>query len=323
MPETLLHIRPLGFRAAHARSAIRAASVLIWLAFAVACNSTSDAKAVATQLAATATALSNYYTALHTEIVNTDQLNDLEQGVIGLPYDGQLRASIMDTAAEIQKREDMANDISTLAASLTQLTTSTGAADASTAAGKLASSAASIKPLAQMLPPSVTAGLAPAAQEIATAILNNKVREAAQHIATFLENFQKLFAAEEPACKTINDQYLGISSTLSVWFVTNGQTDPAGYSSSLAKMALTPYGLTAKIDAGTQARIAATEQMFIGQKSGDLIAAHTTAGKAMEDALADIAARAADVAAAKPLPGGIASPSLTTVNKWAATINAK
>ena len=323
MPEAVSLGRRLGSPAARARCAIRAASLLIWLGFAVACNSTSDAKAIASQLAATATALSNYYTALHTEVVNTDQLNDLEQGVTGLPYDAQVRASIMDTAVEIQKRADMANDISTLAASLTQLTTSTGAADASTAAGKLASSAASIKPLAQMLPASVTAGLAPAAQEIATAIQNHKIREAAQHIAAFLDNFIKLYAAEESACKTINDQYVGISGTLSLWFVANGQTDPAGYSSALAKLALAPYGLTAKIDAATQTKIATTQQLFIGQKSGDLIAAHTAASKAMEDALADIAARAADVAAAKPLPGGIASPSLTTVNNWAATINAK
>ena len=41
---------------------------------------------------------------MHTEVVNTDQLNDLEQGVTGLPYDAQVRASIMDTAVEIQKR---------------------------------------------------------------------------------------------------------------------------------------------------------------------------------------------------------------------------
>ena len=323
MLERFLPARRSGPLTAHYRNAVRAASLLLCLGLASACNTASDAKTVATQLAATATALSSYYTALHTEIVNTDQLNNLEQGVVGLPYDAQTRASIMDTAAEIQKRVDLANSISTLAASLTQLTTSTGAADASTAAGKLASAVASIKPLAPILTAPVQAGMTAAIQGIATAIQQHKIREAARHIAEFLDNFNKLFAAEEPACQTINDQYVDLSGTLSGWFVANGQTDPAAYSSAMAKMVLAPYGLTAKVDAATQARIAATLKLFIEHKSIDLKAAHTAAGKAMEDALADVEVRTADVAANKPLPAGLTPPSLDTVNQWAATLAAK
>ncbi|MDR3751286.1 MAG: hypothetical protein P4K94_07335 [Terracidiphilus sp.] len=323
MPKLLPPTGRSGSLSAQRRNAVRSASLLLCLAFASACNTTSDAKAVATQLSDTATALTSYYTALHTEIVNTDQLNNLEQGINGLPYDTQTRAKIMDTAAEIQKRADIANNISTLAASLTQLTTSTGATDASTAAGKLASAAASIKPLAPFLTAPVQAGMTAAAQEIAAAIQQRKIREAARQVSVFLDNFNKLFAAEEPACETINDQYVDLAATLSGWFVANGQTDPAAYSGALSKMALTPYGLTAKVDAPTVAKIAATAQMFINQKSTDMKAAHTAAGKAMEDALADIAVRAADVAANKPLPAGIPPPTLTTINQWTATIAAK
>jgi hypothetical protein len=308
---------------AHRRNAVRAASLLLCLGFVSACNTSSDAKAVATQLAATATALSNYYTALHTESVNTDQLNDLNLGVLGVPYDLQQRAGFMDQAAEIQKRIDLANNISTLATSLTQLTTSNGAADASTAAGKLGSAVASIKPLTSIVTTPVQAGMTAATQGIVTAIQNRKTREAASQIATFLDNFNKLFVAEEPVYKTINDQYVDLSGILSSWFVRNGQTDPAAYSSALAKTALAPYSLTAKIDPATQTKIAATTQMFIDQKKADLKASQIAAGNAMEDALADIAARAADVAANKPLPSGLTPPSLNIVNQWAATLTAK
>ncbi|MGH9598669.1 MAG: hypothetical protein ACRD27_02295 [Terracidiphilus sp.] len=305
------------------RSVVRAASLLLCLAFFGACQTSSDAKVVATQLAATATALSNYYAAIHTEILDIDQLNDLDQGVLGMPYDVQTRAGFMDNAAEIQKRADLANDISTLAASLTQLATSTGAADATAAAGRLVSAAASIGPLGGSLPSSVPAGIVNGAQALFTAIQEHKIRAAASGIAVCLHNFDKLFSAEEYIYASFSGQYVDLSGQLSGWFVRNGQTDPAAYSSALAKMALSPYGLTAKIDAATQAKIAATTQMSIDQKSADMKAAQIEAGKAMEDALADIATRAGDLAANKPLPTGITPPSLAIVNQWAATLAAK
>lgn len=304
-------------------SVVRATCLLLFLAFAGACKTTSDAAVVATQLASTATALSNYYTALHTEIIDTDQLNSLEQGVVGVPYDQQTRALILDSADEIQKRIELANNLAILATSLTQLATSTGAADASTAAGNIASTAASIKPLTSTLSAPVQAGITTAAQLIVTAIQERKIRAAARGIAALLDHYNKFFNAEEPAYQTLNDQYVGIAGTLSGWFVKNGQTDPEAYSSAMAKVALAPYGLTAKIDAATEAKIAATAQMFIDQKSADLKAVQVKAGKAMEDALADIAMRAGDVAANKPLPAGLAPPSLDAVNQWAATLAAK
>jgi hypothetical protein len=323
MLELFSSARRAGSLTAHRGKAVRAVSLLLCLGFASACHTASDAKSVATQLAATATALSNFYTALHTVSVNTDQLNDLNEGILGVPYDAQQRAIFMDQAAEIQKRADLANNISTLAASLTQLTTSTGAADASTAAGKLGSAVASIKPLTPGVTAPVQAGMTAAALGIATAIQNHKTRQAAGQIAAFLDNFNKLFAAEESVYKTINDQYVDLSGLLSGWLVRNGQTDPVAYSAALAKMALAPYGLTAKIDAPTQAKIAATAQMFIDQKSADLKASQFAAGKAMENALADIAVRAAGVAANKPLLAGLTPPSLNIVNQWAATLTAK
>jgi len=250
-------------------------------------------------------------------------LNTLEQGLSGVPYDAATRASILDTAAEIQKRADLANEISTLAATLTTLAGSTGAADASTAAGKVAAAAASIKPLSATLTSPVQAGIAAAAQEIAGAVLAHKMREAAAKLASLLDNLNKLYTAEEDVCTSVNTQYVSVSGDLSGALVAGGQTDAAAYTATMAKLALAPYGLTAKIDAATQARIAATAPLILQQKRADLKASQLVAGKAMEDALTDIAARAADLAAGKPLPGGVPTPSLTTVNQWAATLATK
>lgn len=305
------------------RRAVRAAYLLLFLAFAGACKTTRGAASVATQLASTATALTNYYTALHTELIDTDQLNNLEQGVLGVPYDSQSRALILDSADEIQKRIDLANNLSIVANSLTQLASSTGAADASAAAGKIASEAASITPLTPISSAPVQAGITAAAQLIVTAIQERKIRQAAHGIEDLLDNYHKLFTAEEPVYQSINGQYVGVAGTLSGWFVKNGQTDRDAYSSLMAKKALAPYGLKAKIDEATEGKIAETAQMFIAQKAAALKAAQIRAGKAMENALADITVQVGDVAANKPLPTGLAPPSLDAVNQWAASLVAQ
>lgn len=316
-------IRRAGVLPVRARSAVRAAALLLTLTFASACHTEDDAKAVSTQLTATATALSGYYTAIQTEIVDTDQLNTLEAEIGGAAYDSAARAAVLDNAAELQKRIDLANQIATVGASLNSLAGSTGAADASTAASKLLSATAAIGPLSGPLSAPVQAGLAGSAQDIVAAIQGRKIRSAASHLADFLHKLDAQFTAEEPAYESITQQYVDLSSELADWFVDKGQTDPAAFASALTKVALAPYGLTAKLDAATQAKLAASAKDFVKLKVGDLKTAQASAGKAMEDALADIAMRTDDLAANKPLPAGLNAPWLTTVNQWAATLASK
>jgi hypothetical protein len=120
--------------------------VVFYIAFASGCKTSSDAVAAATQLTATASMLTGYYSALNTLLSETDQLYQIQAAINPLvPYDAQTKNYVTDTALEIQKREKLAAALTTVAQEFAKLSGSTAATDASTAAGNLESAVAGLK----------------------------------------------------------------------------------------------------------------------------------------------------------------------------------
>src|SRR5947209_4431474 len=105
--------------------------VLLLSAFFISgCKTSEDAQAASAQLTATAQALSEYYAALDTMLVETDQLYAVKAILIpAAVYDQAAKDLLAESRTEIAKREQLADALTTVAASFGSLTGSTAAAD--------------------------------------------------------------------------------------------------------------------------------------------------------------------------------------------------
>jgi hypothetical protein len=64
-----------------------------------------------------------------------------------------------------------------------------------------------------------------------------------------------LFASEQNACNSINDQYADLSRSFAQELVRNHQVDTSVFAPSLVASALAPYSLTAKLSDNVKARL--------------------------------------------------------------------
>lgn len=301
-----------------------AVSLAVCLMVLTACKTSGDAKAAATQLTATAKSLTDYYGALHAEAVATDQLNTLDQAVLGVPYDAPTRAQILDTAAVLEQRAKIASDLSGLADSFSKLTGSTAGAEVSASADKLQAEVQSLKLFPGTMSSPEQAVMNDALKGLTTVVQEHKERAVARSIAKFSASLPRFFAGEEDACLSVHQQYVGLSKSLAGWFLRNGQADTPVNPADIVKVALDPYGLTPKVsDADLQKKLAALAPMQVDQKAAQMIADQANATRAMEASLLEMSKRIDLVASDKGLPDHLPPPSLATVNQWASTILGK
>jgi len=295
------------------RSAISAAVFCVVITGG--CKTGDDAKAAATQLAATAKCLSDYYSALATILTETDSLNSVEQVMYGIPYDPATQAQIADISAEIKKRAALSKDLSDLAESLASLTGSSAATDASASAAKLGTALASVKSIKPDMGSAEQTAMKAAAGLIATAIQEHKEREAARGMDQLTKGLLDFFVKEEPDYQSIGNQYAVLSSSLALSLLQNGQTDPAGF----FKAALDPYGLVPQItDPKLKAGIEKLAEKQIADKAEALKTSQKQAAGDMEKSLRQMSERVDLVANEKPMELRSAPLSIANVEKWAA-----
>jgi len=287
------------------------------------CKTSKDATALATQLSATSKALSGYYAALDKELQAIDQLNILGEGLNGTAYDESAQGQIHDAMTAIEEREAMADTLGQVADAFGKLSGSTASTDAASSAGKLESAVEGLKLLPGTLNSTEKNALTSAVQGVVTLIQQHNERQAAEKMEDVANKLATLFASEQSACNSINDQYADLSRSFAQALVRNHQVDTSTFVSSLAASALTPYSLTAKLSDDVKTRLANEVPNEIARESAALKVSHQKASDAMEKSLQELAKAITTLAADKPLATNSPAAALGDVNQWASTILGK
>jgi hypothetical protein len=292
--------------------------VLFCVAFLSGCKTSDDSAAAGTQLTATASSLTSYYSALDTLLSDTDQLYQIQAAINPLaPYDTTTKNYVIDTAAEIQKREKLAAALTALAQEFAKLSGSTAATDASTAAGNLNSAVAALKISNATLSASNVNLMKDAVDLIVKAIQEHKEREAAAAVDKFTSALDSWFQSEEPLYNTIGATYAAATKSLAQALINRGQVDPSAFLNA----ALSPYGLAAQVtDPTLKSKVQEIFVAQVDQKSAVLAAAQQTATTNMEKSLTEMASRIHLVATDKPMAIRAVPITLTEVQKWISSV---
>jgi len=292
--------------------------VLFCLVFTSGCKTSDNAAAAATQLTATASSLTSFYSALETLLSDTDQVYEIQAAVTPLaPYDTQTKNYVTDTIAEIQKREKLAAALTTLAQEFAKLSGSTAATDASTAAGNLESAVAALKISSVTMSASNVNLMKDAVDLIVKAIQEHKEREAAAAIDKFTSALDTWFQSEEPLYNTIGSTYAKVTKSVAQTLISQGQVDPSQFLNAV----FSPYGLTPQL---TDPALKSKAQTFLAAqvdlKSAALVTAQQTATTNMENSLSEMASRIHLVATDKPMAIRAVPITLAEVQNWVAQV---
>ncbi|HEY0760714.1 MAG TPA: hypothetical protein VGD59_15810 [Acidisarcina sp.] len=282
------------------------------------CKTSEDATAAATQMTTTASALVDYYAALEKLMKKTDELNRLQEAMLTIPYQQPDRKQIADQAAEFEKREQMAEELTQLAGAFTSLASPAAAQAATDSTTKLQTELASIK---QLTPATDEINaMTGAMQLLVSAIQQHKEREAAKAMAATLTGLDGFFLKEMRANESLDSQFVTLAGSLATNLVDQGQIDESSY----VQDALGSFDLTARVtDPGIKARIDVLAKAHIAARGDAEKRRFARASTGMEQALAEMARRVNTVASDKAMKSRLAPPSLADVAKWTAEIPGK
>ena len=295
------------------KTILRSLCLLTVIASMTACKVAEDAKAGAAQMTTTAADLSAYYATLAQTMKNTIALEQLQHGLLGVPFEAQDRAQLDDTLHELQKRSDMAQSLARLAASMSTLTSLTVSSDVSTAASNLGNELIKIKALPTGSP--IPDAVGKASNILLQWILQKKEKEAARAMDETLAALLALYTTEQPAYDSISRTHIALAAQLATVLADREAVDPA----SLILPALKPLGLTplpANAALRTTLKPLAAEHIQAAAK--DATQQQEAASAAMLDSLKEMSSRIHLLATEKPMPMRGAPFSLKVVESWVA-----
>ena len=299
------------------RATARAVAILILTAcfLGTGCKTSDDAAAAATQMSATAKALSDYYAALGTILVNTDQIYDLNERLLSKPYTAENRQLLKNNEAELAKRAVLSADFSTLASQFAALSGSTAPADVAASAVNLETEVESLK--SATLCNSDQNALTFALKQFVTAIKEHKERDAARAMDNFAQGLATLFTHEGAVWNSVEAVHTQVAANLAVYLVDNDGTD----NSALLKVALHPFGISPATPAGDlNAALIPLAKQQIATRTAALDDSYAKATDAMSKSLQEMSDRIHTVAEDKPMPLRMAPIALGTVEKWTAQV---
>lgn len=277
-----------------------------------ACKTSKDASAAAAQMTETAEALGAYYAALHSTVKQTGQLYIVQEAMVGIPYGDADKKQIADAAAELAKREELAETLSSLATAFSGLTGSKASTSATTSATALQAEVDSLKNIGSAA--TVADALSAATGTLVKALQEGKEREAAKAMAGTISALDDLFKKEKPACESLGAAYYNLAQSLAKNLIDRGQVDESFY----VKDALGPFGLTANVTSpDLKAKIDVIAKANIDSIAEEKQKHFYKASDAMEKALGEMSRRIDLVAGEKPMTIRAVPASLTTVNQWA------
>jgi cell division protein FtsL len=299
------------------RATFRAVAILIATAcfLGTGCKISDDAAAAATQMSATAKALSDYYAALGTILANTDQIYILNEQLLAKPYIAENRQLLKNNEAELAKRAALAADFSTLAGQFAALSGSTAPADVAASAVNMETEIESLKSATPSN--SDQNALTFALQQFVTAIKEHKEREATRAMDGFAKGLATLFTHEGEVWNSVEAVHTQVAANLAVYLVDHDGTD----NSSLLKVALYPFGLSPATTTGDlKAALTPLAKQQIATRTAALDDSYAKATGAMAKSLQEMSDRIHAVAENKPMPLRMAPIALSTVDNWATQV---
>ncbi len=294
----------------HQRRYWAAALLLAFLACPVSCKTSGDARALATQMTATARHLDNYYDALTQLAENHAKLERLQQATLGVPLDEQDLKQLQNVQYELRKRAAAAHALAKLAEAFTELSGSTAPADVSQSASDLGTALSSISQLPG-------ASDAPAALQSAGQILTqfaqeHDERKMAKNMDPTLAALSQMFSREKPAYDSIDRTYIGLAQSIALDLVKNNQVDPG----SLMQPALKPFDLASRMPAEQVPQgLKDYAQEQIKSRSETDIAAHAKASDSMDSALKKLSQRTHQLSTEGRMPERD-FPQLSDIELW-------
>jgi hypothetical protein len=280
------------------------------------CKTSDDATAAATQMSATAKALSDYYAGLDVILEDTVQIQQLNSQLYAKPFSADNKKQLETTETELQTRIALATDFCSLAEDFAKLTGSTAPADVAASAGKLESEVESLSSV-QASSTEQTA-MKTALQLLVTAVQERKEREAARAMDDFAKGLSALFDKEAPVWASRQQVYADLAGALAGDLVDQGATDNSG----LLKVALDPFGLTVAAPTGDlKSQLAQVAKQEIATKKDALNDCYSKATDAMSKSLAEMSKRIDLVAQDKPMSFRVPPLTLANVEAWATKLS--
>jgi hypothetical protein len=274
------------------------------------CKTNDDAIAASQQMATTAASLSSYYAALDTLISAEEDAQRAQFYLNGVPATDVI-AQLEDSRKELKKRAQMAATFATLSSLLGNLTGSTAAADAATAAGNLSTEVSSLGAFTASTDKSDA--LKFAVTGLVNAIRAKDEVKAAKSLAPVIEAVSQFFDSEQDTYASFADAYYQVAASNAILMVSKNQVETSGlYVSSLQ-----PFGLAPRI---TDTRLLQQPQADLTKKINDTLAKDTEADKnAANDlsvALHVMVDRIKVVSSDKPLSVRLPPFTLEGVKSW-------
>jgi len=281
------------------------------LVFPVSCKTSDDARALAGQMTATASSLSDYYATLAQLADNHAKLERLQQATLGVPFDPQDVAQLQDVQADLQKRSDMAHALADLAAAFSGLSGSSAPSNVSASAANLGAALSAIP----QLPGSSYAptALQSAGKIITQLIQERDERKMAKAIDPTMAAVSEMFSQEKPVYDSIDRTYIGLAQSIALDLVNRNQVDP----NSLMAPALKPFDLSSRVPTEQLSPgVADYAREQIKNKTAAEISAHSQASDSLDAALKDVSKNTHALATEGHMAEPIFPITLSKVESW-------
>ncbi len=296
------------------RKTLCSACLLLLLSCLFACKVSDDAIATAQQMTTTAADLSGYYNSLAKSESDTIALNELDDSIFKIPFEAQSRGIIQDTLSEIAKRQEAAQALARLAASMSALSGSTVSSDVSTAATALGNELVNVKALPGGSPVPDIVGKA--GKFLMQLVQQRKEKEAARAMDQTLAALVSLFEKERPLYDSIFRTHIILAAQVARGLIKRQAIDP----SPMLEPALKPFNLSAlPLDGKLRDTLLALEISRLQSSADDASQQELKASEAMLAALKEMSSRVHLLATEKPMLTRGNPISLKIVESWVAS----
>lgn len=277
-----------------------------------ACKVSDDAIAASQQMTSTASALSDYYTTLDTEVTDTVALYELDSALSGIPYGEEDRKLQEATHEELQKRKEMAGSLAKLASSMAALSHSTAASDVQNSAVELGNELITIKALPGGSP--IPDAVGKAGHLLLQIVQQHEEKRAALAMDETLKAVGEVFGKEKPTYDSISRTHDREASQIAQDLINSNAVD----TSPLLASALKPFALTPLPPSPTlQKSLRALALARLQTATEGATQKEQAASTAMLEALQEMSSRIHQLATEKPMSIRGNPFSVKLVEKWA------
>ena len=292
-----------------------ATGVLLLFSCVFACKVSDDAAAVSQQMTSTSAGLSTYYGAVADSLTDTISLNELNLSLFGVPFDDADRKQIEQARAELLRRKELAQSLSSLSSSMNALTNSKASSDVETAATSLGKEMVSIKALPGGSP--IPDALGKAGNFLIEIVAQHEEKKAAQAMDGTLSALGDLFAKEKPVYDSLVRQHIFLAKVVASSLIKLQVVDPT----PMLQPALKPFNLTSVTpDENLQNTLRKLAESRLDAAVEDGNQREADASAAMLKALREMSSRVHLLATEKPMPFRGNPFSLKVVESWAASV---